>query len=159
MSWKSTCDVTVMPMPHLFIGGIYVACSRPVSSWLAHCSPDVLAQAQEKYGGHHTHVWTGSETIGLFHPDLQGWCFMTGVPDKGYRGWYKYPAHTTGNPWIWRLLEMWENVTQQFWQTHTNRDRVQPETNLTILPLVTFPTTFHAHVAWGTQVRKMKLIL
>ena len=82
--------------------------------------------------------WLHSKcNCGLFHTDLQGWCFMTGVPGKGYRGWYNHPAPTAGNSWIWGLLEVWEDATQQFWQTHTDRDRVQPEAKLTILPLVT----------------------
>ena len=82
--------------------------------------------------------WLHSEcNCGLFHTDLQGWCFMTGVPGKGYRGWYNHPAPTARNCWIWGLLEVWEDATQHFWQIHTNRDRVQPETKLTILPLVT----------------------
>ena len=96
--------------------------------------------------------WLHSKcNCGLFHTDLHGWCFMTGVPDKGYRGWYNHPAPTAGNSWIWGLLEVWEDATQHFWQTHTDRDRVQSEAKLTILPLVTLPITFHAHVPWGTQ--------
>ena len=75
--------------------------------------------------------WLHSKcNCGFFHTDLQGWCFMTGVPGKGYRGWYNHPAPTAGNSWIWGLLEVWEDATQHFWQTHTDRDRVQPETKI-----------------------------